>query len=274
MSFFKRQQVDEIGILGVKLQKLLIFFMILNVFNFFHLNVICWLSALFYMVILYCGFTGAYKRRERLLQLYVVVSILMIVLSTLAVVFIVAGNAHRNHEEVENNDNTPTDVVPAFTPNATVTNNNNNDKDIPTQKPSSALPPTNASSPLMELRPASSVSNGTDDTTVVVHERVSAGIILISVLGFVFSLIVFALKISSLVLASRMIRMLRERQAHNLAHPIAPRKQTPTSQPMYQPVMYIPVPVQPNGAPFTSVMYNPYVTPFQPQSSAPRQQQV
>jgi len=296
MRFFEKQKVDEIGIIGVKLQKILIFFMILNVFAFFQWSFWSWLSGLSTMVILYTGFYGAYKRRERLIQFYFVVTVMLIVLTVVAVLLGLAiAGTHHNEDD---------DITPAFEV-APVNDSRVLDGSVPPVTPPLSQPKTNqpSSSPLMDLTAPKNISVSSPNITVAIgtsERSVNGGFVLVFVIVFVLSLVVFALKITSLVLASRMVKMLRERQAHNLAHPIG-RKSVPQTetQPMYQQVMYIPVPIQPNmnnmnmmgmnnmnmgmnnismnnmhsnGAPFTNVMYNPYVTPFQPQqSSAPRQ---
>jgi len=276
MRFFERQKVDEIGILGVKLQKLLIFFMFLNVFTLLG-GFLNFLWGLITMIVLYCGFVGAYKRRPRLLQLYFTFNVLMIVLTFVMVLLSVSVNSHK-HTAVA------VDAAPQALPpvNSTVSSN---DGTRPTAVPVTPAPKKdnggNTVSGSMEVKPLPK----DEPQPAVDHQQVKAsgGMIAAWVILFVLGLMVFALKISTLVLASRMIRMLKERQAHNLAHPIPMVVKRPTAQtqtqtpqpPAFQPIMYIPMPMQPNGngAPFTPMaMYNPFVTPFQPQppSSAPR----
>jgi len=280
MKFFERQKVDEIGIIGVRLQKILLFFMILNLFMFFSTNFLSILAGLFNFTILYCGFVGAYKRRERLIQVYFTVTVLMIALSFVMVLLSVSFAASHDHNEAEGSDSHPipmpmeivpqngTENTPIQTPVAQPKTGN---PGSPSEVPGGSNAPSSSGSSASDVKPVPQsppVVSAQPLTKVTVNP-------LALVLSFIVTLILFFLKITSLVLASRMIRMLKERQAHNLQHPIAmtPRKTAP--QPMYQPVMYIPLPVQPNanGAPFQSMMYNPYVTPFQPQpqSSAPRQ---
>jgi len=273
MKFFERQKVDEIGIIGVRLQKILIFFMILNLFMFFSTNFLSLLAGLFNFTILYCGFVGAYKRRERLIQVYFPVTVLVIALSFVMVLLSVSFAASHDHEDPH-----PTPMVTM--PKEIVPQNGTENIPIqtPVAQPKTGNPGSPSEVPGGSNAPSSSGSSASDIKPVPQSAVVKASATvnpLALVLSFILSLLLFFLKITSLVLASRMIRMLKERQAHNLQHPIAMTTRKTAPQPMYQPVMYIPVPVQPNanGAPFQSMMYNPYVTPFQPQpqSSAPRQ---
>jgi len=280
MKFFERQKVDEIGIVGVRLQKILLFFMILNLFMFFSTNFLSIVAGLFNFTILYCGFVGAYKRRERLIQVYFTVTVLMIALSFVMVLLSVSFAASHNHEEGEGSEphpvTMPMEIVPQNgTENAPI--------QTPVAQPKTGNPgspselPGGSNAPLSSGSSASDVKPVPQTPQVDPQPAVATGVNpLVLVLSFILSLILFFLKITSLVLASRMIRMLKERQAHNLQHPIAMTTRKTAPQPMYQPVMYIPVPVQPNTngmAQFQSMMYNPYVTPFQPQpqSSAPKQ---
>jgi len=277
MKFFERQKVDEIGIIGVRLQKILLFFMILNLFMFFSTNFLSLLAGLFNFTILYCGFVGAYKRRERLIQVYFTVTVLMIVMSFVVVLLSVSFAASLDREDGDEAHPIPMPFVPqnatenlVLTPVAQPKTGGN------PGSPSEVPGGSNAPLPGSSGSSGSSVVDVKPVPTVVVqpHQMTVSPVALI--LSFVLSLLLFFLKITSLVLASRMIRMLKERQAHNLQHPIAMTTRKTAPQPMYQPVMYIPVPVQPNTngmAQFQSMMYNPYVTPFQPQpqSSAPKQ---
>jgi len=281
MRFFERQKVDEIGILGVKLQKLLIFFMFINVLTMLS-GSLNFLWGLVTMIILYCGFVGAYKRRPRLLQVYFTINVLLIVLTFVMILLSLSISAtHKNHVETMEVDPAPQ----AYPVNSTVSNDGT--------RPSAALTPLtpapkkdpngNVATPV-DVQPIPKTDVPTEEQHV--QKKVSGAAIAVWVVLFVFGLIIFALKISTLVLASKMIKMLKERQAHNLAHPIPMMvkkpAQTQTPQPpAFQPIMYIPMPMQPNGngaAPFQPMamynpyMSNPYMTPFQPQppSSAPR----
>lgn len=271
MKFFEKQKVDEIGIVGVKLQKILIFFMILNLFSFFQMSFWSWFSGITTMAVLYTGFYGAYKRRDRLVQFYFVVTVMFIVITAVAVLLSVSFAASRND-----------DSDPTVTPVNFITPMTNSSK-VPPLTSQPKIAEGSAVAPLLDVSPASNSSIPNNPTTAEMHERVDGSMVLLVIFLFVLSIVLFALKISSLVLASRMVKMLRERQAHNLAHPIE-KKSTPQheTQPMYQQVMYIPVPMQANnmnanGAPFTNVVYNPYMNPYmnpfqpQPPSSAPRQ---
>lgn len=73
MNFFEKQKVDVIGQVGVSLQKILLFFMILSAFTLFNGGLLSFLICL-------VGFIGAVKRNPRLLATYYSVTIFFIIL--------------------------------------------------------------------------------------------------------------------------------------------------------------------------------------------------
>jgi hypothetical protein len=85
--FFANQKLDAPGIIGITLQKLLIFFMVLDVISFF-----CGfglfsslMSLLFHFVV----FMGVYRRRTAVLLLYVVFHVAFFILAAFALIVVV-----------------------------------------------------------------------------------------------------------------------------------------------------------------------------------------
>jgi len=62
MKFFENQKIDEIGILGVKLQKILIFLSIVNLVAFIQFSLFGFIAGLSMQIILGMGLYGSYKR--------------------------------------------------------------------------------------------------------------------------------------------------------------------------------------------------------------------
>eukprot|EP01112_Ceratiomyxa_fruticulosa_P004972 TRINITY_DN1553_c0_g1_i1.p1 TRINITY_DN1553_c0_g1~~TRINITY_DN1553_c0_g1_i1.p1 ORF type:complete len:326 (+),score=79.42 TRINITY_DN1553_c0_g1_i1:104-979(+) len=115
MHFFEKQRVDAAGILGVKLQKALIFLGVVSLTAFFFGAI---LPSVFSLLILAIGFSGAYRRRPCLLSLYFWINI---IIAILGVVFVVAmmvastqtdmaqSNGYSNEEIAVNPIPLPTD---------------------------------------------------------------------------------------------------------------------------------------------------------------------
>jgi len=270
LNFFARQKVDEIGIVGVKLQKILLFLLVVNALTALHGNI---LLAVFAFIVMYIGFYGALKRNERLLRFYFVFNVTFLVVSFVATLFIVfffmsvAPQVHDNGiaDTVDANE-----ILPA-----TFSASDNTD-----------------TSPLMALNSAPVNSGETAMTPPQLPnqpevEEATAGFPLRLLLCWVFGIVVFALKITSIVLAGRMSRMLRERNLHNLAHPIAPKTKdgyTQVPQQMQEEqapqIVYIQVPMQvpPQGYPYPQAFgpmapqYGYVMPPQMPLPTAPTSQ--
>jgi len=87
--FFANQRLDEAGIVGVTLQKLLIFFMVIDAVAFFcGLSLFSsFMSLLFHFVV----FMGVYRRRTGVLLLYVVFHVAFFILAAFALIFVVSS---------------------------------------------------------------------------------------------------------------------------------------------------------------------------------------
>jgi len=273
--FFARQKIDEIGIVGVRLQKILLFLVVVNFLNLFHTGAL--LFSLFGFIVLYIGFVGALRRNERLLRFYYVFNIVLLIFALVGgLLFALYTLNHPvpvdegGFEEegpfspampISNNNNSSVEV-------AVPDNNSSNDSDS-----NNAVPPMGSSTDYSEDRPVFPIG---------------------FFFCFIFGIVVFAFKISSIILAGRMSRMLRERNLHNLAHPIAKKSnngyesvpQTPPEEiaapPAVPQVVYIQMPMQmPQGYPFPQGFapqygfvpqpYAPPMPPTTPPSIQPKQ---
>jgi len=87
--FFANQKLDEAGIVGITLQKLLIFFMVLDAASFFFgLSFFSsFMSLLFHFVV----FMGVYRRRTAVLLLYVIFHVAVFILAAFLLILFVSS---------------------------------------------------------------------------------------------------------------------------------------------------------------------------------------
>jgi len=265
--------VDEIGLVGVKLQKILLFLGLVNIFNLLHRGGL--LLALVAFIILYIGFFGALKRRERMLRFYYVFNVVLLVFAFVGALFLVfffmavAAKPDSQMDEGPGIDN--------FSPLNSTSESNATSLVVPNAAP---LHPT--FHPMNEtdtnLNATSLTFNNNRMTEDGNHEFPARFI-----LCWVFGIVVFALKITSIVLAGRMARMLRERNLHNLAHPIThkngytsvPQNPQPQAEAQAPQIVYIQVPMQmppgysPQGYPSQGYPFPQAYAPYPPQPFAP-----
>jgi len=277
MRFFERQKIDEIGIKAVKLQKVLIALAIFTSLGFLQLNIVSIIITLSSLTLLYIGFRGAHKRNERLLRIYYTITLALFLIG-IVIVFLFFSFGTITDEPSDSNfviplpeGNSSTDPIPVATPQ-TDSGSSNNDE--------------GSNTPLLDLNPSDSNSNSNSNSTTGSY---SAHLSLFTILGlvaFVFVFVVLFLKISSIVLSCRIVRMLRVEQTRNLAHPMFSKKQQEsihTQEPLlsnnqdFVPVpIYIQMPIQPNSYPYypqnnvsvngnapsgVPIYYNPYLQP-------------
>jgi len=88
-KFFANQKQDTAGLVGITLQKLLIFFMVLDVISMFFSGSFftAFLTLLFHFVV----FMGVYRRRTAVLCIYVVIHIVLFVLVALVLIVAVSS---------------------------------------------------------------------------------------------------------------------------------------------------------------------------------------
>jgi len=263
MRFFEKQKVDEIGYLGVRLQKVLLFLAFVATLGCLDLRVISWVLSLLTLALLFTGFWGSYKRNACLLRIYVTINVVLItfMLVTVAVSMIYLSLYPPMNDSSDNgsmSDSSPSSrLMSLYKPKEHTLrsegSNGNFQEVLPvgTQDSSSD---SNQATDLGKPNSASTELKQVDDTTQNIW----------FFLSLLVALIIFAYKIASIVMAARMARMLREKQAHNLAHPMKRDSQPAAPEPQY---VYIPMNVQPfqptPGAPSFQqqpIYYNPYLS--------------
>jgi len=289
-KFFQSQKLDEAGLVGITLQKLLVFFMILDAlwlfcgYSFFA----SFMGILFHFVV----FMGVYRRRTAVLLFYVVFHVAMFVLGALAIILVVSAlmymppHAQSNSGDIDFNHSTTTNDTyvyahppggikdlfsrfingqnrPAnhtgFKPaparpgkNNTHTAHPSNNK--PPAHPTPASFPTPAVSPYFSSSADSSDSYMADDQSVFI---LSIGLLLISV-------VILYCKILSVVLAHRMRKLLL---ANNSSTSNTPADTEAQRQPETAEPVYVPAADFENAHPLFS---QPNFMPYQPMVQAPQ----
>jgi len=110
--FFANQKLDEAGIVGITLQKLLIFFMILDVATLFcgYSFLGAFMSLLFHFIV----FMGVYRRRTCVLLTYVVIHVIVFVLGAIALILVVSSLMYINPDQGYDNNSSSADVPPVI----------------------------------------------------------------------------------------------------------------------------------------------------------------
>jgi len=278
MKFFEKQKYDEIGILGVKLEKILIVLMVSNFLCLFCVgNFLNVFTSLLGLLILFCGFWGAYRRRERLLRFYYITNVLLITFAVIFFFFFII-NAYMNGMDLDGGSgkffllrhpltkSNSSALLPLHAPNNenSIQDNSvligstnahdwfsvkrsiltgkaledkgkehdrhgkhkgkqgNDDKDKGNNKETQMddIETTNSDS--------DSNSDSNSDSSSLDHSTSFSFVIVI--LLFVVTIVLFSLKISSILLACKLSAMLRKRQAECLAHPL-PAHRSPSLYP-------------------------------------------
>jgi len=256
--FFEKQRVDEVGFYSVKLQKVLLYLAVFNLLGLLA-GLTNWLSALVEVLLLWVAFSGAYKRRHGPLRAYVCINISFMILGIiLGVATLMFYGSH-------------VDTVPSQDLNIPMENLR------PVQNGSDVQEP-------MDIKPLSNETVPTNTSIIDIHplptENISGAYIAVWFLLAVSEILVFILKIVSIIMAARLARMIIAYNSLHLAHPLSefptrtevsptpttpympmqPFPQTPT---MYPQPMYVPVVIngQPNGQPQQFLYPNPYFVP-------------
>lgn len=201
--FFTNQKLDEAGIVGVTLQKLLVFFMVIDAVAFFcGLSLFSSLmSLLFHFVVL----MGVYRRRTGVLLLYVVFHVAFFILAAFALIFVVSSLMYIAPEGYDNSSSSEFVVVNhtrtydlrsifSYGYNYNYTSHNS----------------THGYSP----RPTDSSSSYSDD-----YEDQS--LFVVSLIALLFSVIVLYCKILSVVLAHRMRKILLSATVLPISRPVS-----------------------------------------------------
>jgi len=261
--FFEKQRVDEIGFYSVRLQKVVLYLAIFNLLGLLA-GLTHWISALIEVILLWVAFHGAYKRRHRPLRAYVCINITFMILGAIFLITALMFYGAEMHHRGEDGDE---EAVPLqdLTPAA-----NNSASDL-----------TDLKTPLTDLKSANGTTpdntNLTDLHPAVRH--VSGAYIALWFLVALAQILVFILKIISIVMAARLARMICTYNCLLLSHPTSKpetpspssnyipmqpvQQQQQTPNPMYPQPMYVPVVIngQPNGQPQQFMYPNPYFVP-------------
>jgi len=259
-KFFARQKQDAAGLVGITLQKLLIFFMVLDVIGmllggaFFT----SFLTLLFHFVV----FMGVYRRRTAVLCIYVVIHIVLFVLVGLVLILAVSSlmymapydyssegdwssgdintNNGHNYSTATYYANKAFSLISRYSYNGTTTNSTVHPHPIPVYDSWS--------------------SNSYDSEDFSID---ASTLFLFSVIFLVLSFIIIYTKILSVVLAHRMRKML-------LAAPVLP-VQDADAQTM-EPT-YVPADFEAQQQMFANPAFMPY-TPMVPQNGYPGNQEA
>jgi len=260
MHFFEKQKYGDAGIIGVKIQKLVLFLMVARFVAYifsWNINLINLIGTFTVFLFLFLGFWGSYKRNVRMLQCYYITNVVVIVASAVLVAFVVIPMLLHAPDQT----NYPPVNDPSF--NSTVPDSSVTQPDAPTDE-------TNTTEPLN----VSLIANDTSSSDIPnYHFGLIEGAVIL--LAGIISIAMFVIRIITIIFAAKMVRLLKEKQAQSLAHPT---KGTQSYHPMTQIMpntMYIQVPVQPNTVPFEyyphqfaqqPMVFNPYLQPYRPQN--------
>lgn len=152
------------------------------------------------LLLLYVGLKGAAQRKRKLLRAYSTINITLIMLGIFFTLLILFFPQQAPIEELEP------------PPNNT---DNSNQTEIYDIEP---LP-----------------VNQNDTVGIGPEPETSQGVSFFILFFWFFGLLTFFVKLLSIILASKMARMLHEKELHELAHPIMSKRQ-PSIQPVYVPV--------------------------------------
>jgi len=221
-KFFANQKQDEAGVVGITLQKLLIFFMVLDVvalvigMGFFG----CLMSLLFHFAV----FMGVYRRRTCVLLIYVVLNVIGFVLVAFLLLLVASSMMYVDNNDSYESSSSMEGTAPAhrnysaYSPQGVHTYLRssflNNFHPTPHNNTHAASSSSSDSS--------SSSSEGTNIWTSSDSYEYSDDIFLISLIALLFTVVLLYCKILSVVLAHRMRKIL-------LAGPTLPTAQ-PTTQ--------------------------------------------
>jgi len=244
--FFANQKLDAAGLVGVTLQKLLIFFMILDAAAFFFgLSFFSsFLSLLFHFVV----FMGVYRRRTGVLLVYVILHVAVLILAAFAMILVVSSLMYVNPEGYDHSSS-----------DSGVINNNNTHhmtyfRTMLISEHSIHNRSTNQSTPQIDVYPI-----GSDD------EYVDQSLLLISIVLLVVSIVVLYTKILSVVLAHKMRKLL----LNPVVLPVSNTVDTETQKNSQSEPTYVPADFE-NNIPFFAQPGFAY-QPMMPQNMYPGQ---
>jgi flagellar basal body-associated protein FliL len=185
MHFFEKQRVDAAGILGVKLQKALIFLGIVTFSTFFFG---AFLPSIISLLILAIGFSGAYRRRPCLLAMYFWINVIMAIVGLAVLIGMLVVSSQTSVAQSNDYSNEAVAVNP-ITPTPNIPTN-------ATESPSSESYDYDSSSTIMYAYSS--------------YSEFNAIIIIVLILCVILSVLVSFFKVYSIVLAFKMARLLRQ----------------------------------------------------------------
>eukprot|EP01113_Clastostelium_recurvatum_P023736 TRINITY_DN282_c0_g1_i1.p1 TRINITY_DN282_c0_g1~~TRINITY_DN282_c0_g1_i1.p1 ORF type:complete len:344 (+),score=115.19 TRINITY_DN282_c0_g1_i1:45-1034(+) len=239
MSFFARQKVDEVGVVGVSLQKALIFLMVVAGTGFFVRGM--FLMTLLSIMILWAGFMGAYRRRPCLLAFYFWVNIFLYILSVvfaIVLIFVVLNSPQMNSSSSSSSSSDSQMAISSpvshlfgssgenpFAGSDSSSSSSSSDSDSSSAASGSSSDSTSDSSSSWSDSISESVSSMSESWSASMSESwasmssdsyegpTMAVMIVISIVAMIFGFLVFFFKIYSLVLAYRMRKMILAQRA-------------------------------------------------------------
>jgi len=258
----------------VKLQKILIFLSIVNLVSFIQFSLVTWVFGFSMQVILGSAFYGAYKRRIGLLRFYVVINIILMIIAAIAIGLSLT-RSHNDVSDYSGNNGyktvpTPVNVSPLTltipkpqplnAPNSAILSLNPPLQPIQ-QSPSIGLLPLSYPQPMVLDAPQVDCDSATSDN--------GSPFFLVSIGLLVLCLVIFALKLATVLMCAKMARMLMTQRATNLAHPVVkpPTQMSGVTPPMihaphqHPQVMYVPINMAQS---MNSNMYGPYMQSIYP----------
>jgi len=249
-KFFANQKQDSAGLVGITLQKLLIFFMVLDVISMFFSGSFftAFLTLLFHFVV----FMGVYRRRTAVLCIYVVIHIVLFVL--VALVLIVAVSSLMYMPPYDSSSSSDFDNGYA-THNSTVT--------YLSSRALKFLNHYNNNTRNSTVHPTPYVAYSSDYMTSSDMEIDSSAVFLFSVIFLVLFFIIMYTKILSVVLAHRMRKLL-------LSAPTLPVASADADAQTMEPT-YVPSDYETQQQFFGNPAFMPYA-PMVPQNNYPGNQ--
>jgi len=177
-NFFNKQRIDPAGNIGVALQKTVIVLAILDLFGIFF-GFLSFVETILHSVLLFCAFYGAVKRSQRLLNVYWILQVVLMIISFIfLVVVIVFVSTHHGSSNTVNTVH-PQQLHGDVHPTILTHSQNNTIFHTPTQ--------------IMRITQLAPLL-----------------MILLSIFSFLYLFVVIYLEVTSIILARRMVLLLRE----------------------------------------------------------------
>jgi hypothetical protein len=225
--FFANQKLDEAGIVGITLQKLLIFFMVIDAAAFFFGFSLfsSFMSLLFHFVV----FMGVYRRRTGVLLLYVIFHVAFFILAAFALILVVSSVMYINPGgEIHNNNSTSNITAGNSTIHPTAHSSYDLRSMLSYAYGSTPSNRTHVATPTPHAHLSSSSSDSSDEF------QVDQSIFIISIIALLFSVVLLYCKILSVVLAHKMRKLLLAPPALPVSRPVESEK-TQQSEPTFVP---------------------------------------